>query len=367
MKRYLFLICCIVFIFFNCATNSDVNMENAALLAQSEALYAKSEALFTKSEALLAQSEALYTKSEALLAQSEAMLAQSKASVQSKTPVQSEAQLTKSEVPTQSNVQSAEKKVSETQSVQIKTNLIIAVKESDINLVNSMLSRSLDNINNKDASGKTALMYAVENQDTAMVKLLLDKASAALDIDIVNNNGMTALLIALEKRNIQIVELLLRNSKLDINYQTPGEKNTALHYAVQSRNDKLVEMILNYRGTNQSLTNSNGETAFFIAVKQGNSNVIRMFGNLPGFDVAARPGRSALVQIPPLLWAIENSANISTIKEILNIRGAIESVDEDGNGPEEYLEASRYNPRTKAEIKDLIDEARNRSKLRRGY
>lgn len=72
-------------------------------------------------------------------------------------------------------------------------NLIEAVKNNDINKINSILKSGKADINSKDKYCETALMIASCKGNLEIVKLLVDNGA---DINIKNNNGKTALDLA---------------------------------------------------------------------------------------------------------------------------------------------------------------------------
>lgn len=72
-------------------------------------------------------------------------------------------------------------------------NLIEAVKNNDINKINSILKSGKADINSKDKYCETALMRASWRGYSEIVKYLVEKRA---DINIKNNNGKTALDLA---------------------------------------------------------------------------------------------------------------------------------------------------------------------------
>ncbi len=116
--------------------------------------------------------------------------------------------------------------------------LISGAENKDREMVQDALKQKAD-INYKDKSGYTALIWAVEKSNRWMVKLLLD---AGADPDIKNNYGFTNLMLAVVNDNPPIVELLL-NSGASLNLiNTSG--NTALDLAKKGGykvTEKLIE------------------------------------------------------------------------------------------------------------------------------
>ena len=61
-------------------------------------------------------------------------------------------------------------------------------------------------VNGRDEYGKTALMRAASNSDTAMIAMLLDRGA---DVNIADNTGTTALMYAAHKAKAENIRLLL--------------------------------------------------------------------------------------------------------------------------------------------------------------
>ena len=102
-------------------------------------------------------------------------------------------------------------------------NLIEAVKNNDINRVNSILNNGKANINAKDRDGWTALIWASCKGDLEIVKLLVESGA---DIDAKDNDGWTALMRASWRGYLEIVQYLVEIGA-DINIKNKDGK-TAL-------------------------------------------------------------------------------------------------------------------------------------------
>ena len=85
-------------------------------------------------------------------------------------------------------------------------NLIEAVKNNDINRVNSILNNGKANINAKDRDGWTALIWASCKGDLEIVKLLVENGA---DIDAKDNEGWSALMEASYEGHLKVVKYLV--------------------------------------------------------------------------------------------------------------------------------------------------------------
>lgn len=61
-------------------------------------------------------------------------------------------------------------------------------------------------INARDDDGRTALMYAVESENLAVVKALVDKGA---DVNVRDNCGRTALMLAAQRGDEAMVNVLI--------------------------------------------------------------------------------------------------------------------------------------------------------------
>lgn len=121
-----------------------------------------------------------------------------------------------------------------------KTALMVALDNGQSQIAKILLDKGID-VNIKDNKGLTALMYAGMNDNIEVAKLLLDKGA---DVNIKNNYSETALMHALIKENIEIVKLLLDRGA-NINVRDKNGKS-ALMYATEFKDKKLVELLRQY-------------------------------------------------------------------------------------------------------------------------
>ena len=105
-------------------------------------------------------------------------------------------------------------------------NLIEAVKNNDINKINSILKSGKAESNSKDKYCETALMIASCKGNLEIVKLLVDNGA---DVNIKSDIGNTALMFASEYGQLDIVKYLVEKGA-DINIKNE-DGNTALDWA----------------------------------------------------------------------------------------------------------------------------------------
>jgi len=137
-------------------------------------------------------------------------------------------------------------------------NLILATDKGYTDEVLRLLNKGAD-INTTTWDGITPLMYAIQNQDTNLVKILVLNGA---DIDKNPDNGITGLISAVVADNLDIAEYLIRKGAyIDI---TDNYGNTPLMYAAAYGYPVMADMLLYYEaGINKK--NVSGTDALMIA------------------------------------------------------------------------------------------------------
>lgn len=182
-----------------------------------------------------------------------------------------------------------------------KTALIYAVLNNNIDIVEILISNGA-NINLQDNLGFTALMYASKEGKIDMVKILLQNGAnpnitnynittalmyaaknghkeivqillkAKANINVINTYGVTALISAAITPHVEIIQMLINNSA-NINIQDHNGY-TVLMYAIDKNHKNLIDQILKNSHVNIDIQTNNGNTALHIAVNNGNTKVV---------------------------------------------------------------------------------------------
>jgi ankyrin repeat protein len=141
-----------------------------------------------------------------------------------------------------------------------------AVAENNIPAIEDILTSKPD-VNVRDKEGRTALFLACfeDKEDIAMT--LLD---AGADVKLQNTSGLAPLHAVSFRGNCKLAKACLAKHA-DINQPT-NEDTTPLHFAVNSQDEDIVKLLVD-AGADLSREDKKGETAFYLAAKQGISNV----------------------------------------------------------------------------------------------
>uniref|UniRef100_A0ABD2XF07 Uncharacterized protein n=1 Tax=Trichogramma kaykai TaxID=54128 RepID=A0ABD2XF07_9HYME len=118
-------------------------------------------------------------------------------------------------------------------------------------------------VNARDQFGNTPLHIALNHHCTKLARLLLKRGA---DPNLTNAKGLTALQIICTKNcdSYDVMKLFEINKKakrpIQVNKQD-SFGNTALHFALHQRNNKMVVRLLLEKGANPNLANAEGSTA----------------------------------------------------------------------------------------------------------
>ncbi|TKZ33906.1 ankyrin repeat domain-containing protein [Brachyspira catarrhinii] len=115
----------------------------------------------------------------------------------------------------------------------------IACLYGDIRKIKEFLNSGV-NINSKDFSNRTPLMYAAEDGATEILDYLLKNGANINEIDI---RGESALIIALKNHNINAAKFLIE-SGADLSIINEEDKN-ALNIAQDIDSTEIIELINN--------------------------------------------------------------------------------------------------------------------------
>ncbi|MFM2428508.1 MAG: hypothetical protein RL012_392, partial [Bacteroidota bacterium] len=147
----------------------------------------------------------------------------------------------------------------------------MARKLRHIPLLNYLAKKGCHHINEKDYKGKTALSYAIDQNEIDIANWLVDHGA---DVEAKNLRGFTLLHQVVQRNHIDMVSLLLeRGAETEVKDR---QGRTPLHLAVAQSHTAIVELLL-ARGANVGVQDENGFTPFQLAIKRkSDPNLIRV-------------------------------------------------------------------------------------------
>jgi ankyrin repeat protein len=189
-------------------------------------------------------------------------------------------------------------------------------------LVKLLLENGAD-VDSKDSSGRTPLLWAIENGHKAVVELLLEKGA---NVDSKDSGGRTPLLWAAENGDKAVVELLLKKGA-DIESKDSSFSRTPLLWAAKNGHEAVVKLLLE-KGANVDSKESNGRTPLLWAMENGYEAVVKLLLEKE-VDLDSKDSNFSR---KPLLWAAMNGCE-AVVKLLLQKGADVESKDSSGRTP----------------------------------
>jgi ankyrin repeat protein len=216
-----------------------------------------------------------------------------------------------------------------------KNQWFAAVMEGKKRNIQTMIKNGI-NVNMTNDKGNTALIYAIVRNNFELASLLLKNGR---DPNIaIPESGKTPLMIALlqaSKANASkgiasltmLIDNLIQKSNLDTQ-DVNGD--TALHYAVQLKQDKLLLSLLN-KGANPNVKNKFGNTPLMMICTHKNSTpaedkILDHLLDDPRTDKDTQSNDGA----SPLMYAIMSN-NIKFVNKLIQKKVNVNIVDNKGN------------------------------------
>lgn len=173
--------------------------------------------------------------------------------------------------------------------------------------IRNLLAKPNVDINERDETDSTPLMYAVYNGDVDIVSLLLDQPS--LNAQIPNKKGDTAFIIALSMGNTEIAKLFIDHQIVDIN-RIHIKELSPLAWAVVNEKSAMVDLLIRNKAevtpdnTNTFLPQE--RTPLSYAIETGNTEIVELLLK-GGADINEVYGDKPENTTSPLEIAINNN------------------------------------------------------------
>lgn len=143
------------------------------------------------------------------------------------------------------------------------TALSIAAQLDHLMIVKKLLRLGADT-NLKDSLGNTAIFYAAEYDYHVTI---LDLLTGGADVNLFNKDGLTPLMLAAKLGNTNAVAAFLMAKKV-------GQRAASDYRRTKKKTDKLLAE--RFRRINIDLKNSQGETAYSLAVKNKRTEIVEL-------------------------------------------------------------------------------------------
>lgn len=235
-----------------------------------------------------------------------------------------------------------------------ETALMCASKAHNMEFIKLLLFQNA-NVNIIDQTGKSALIYAIENiygkynieSIYNIIELLLDRDA---EIDIVDNNGVTPLIYSIKAGNIEIVKLLLDKGA---NPNVCGKnEDTPLIYAVKTGNIEIVKLLID-KDAKPNVCGKDGIFPLFYAIHEQYEDIVQLLiNNNANVDFCDKKSRTALI------YAAQWDLDSCIIKALMEKTSEeyIDICDLDGHNILDYIRSRYSNKKGYTELCELYNK-----------
>ena len=195
-----------------------------------------------------------------------------------------------------------------------------AAKNNSIDVINTLIDKAPENINNIDNNSKTPLMYAVENNRELSFNALLT-AGAATNIQDINGWSVMHYAVMAEN-NVILNALISNNSDLTI-IRNHSQENPFMLAAKENKTTSLDSFIAD-SNINSYINDVNGNnmTALMLASEAGNHEIIRKLlkdNSTKDLIIANKDIVDNSNYWSALIWAV-HSGNHLAVKEFADFK-----------------------------------------------
>lgn len=182
--------------------------------------------------------------------------------------------------------------------------LIEAARAGKVDQVKSLLQENAD-VNAVEADGTSALAWAVTNNDTAMVDLLIRSGKDGADANTANDYGVTPLHLACTNRNSEIVTKLIKAGADPNKAKWTGE-TALMTCASTGAVDAVSELLANGADVNAK-ENKYDQTALMWAAAERHPEVVKLL-----VEKGANIGATSKLIPEPAPFFIETPGSMGT-------------------------------------------------------
>ena len=209
-----------------------------------------------------------------------------------------------------------------------QTLLHMAVGQSNISLVEYLVSLPETKLNSRDQLERTPLHWAAILKEVDMVRLLLHHKA---EHSVGDKNGIRPLHYAVQSGSLETVEAML-NSNANIIDEPADDQRTALMWASVKGNDQIMKLLLDKKCSDVNAVDVNEQSALHMCMQSGHLQSVKVLIDA-GADVNMVDGKHHI----PLFYACA-SGHADVVTELID-RGSdkqLEDKDLEGRCPLHY-------------------------------
>ncbi len=162
---------------------------------------------------------------------------------------------------------------------QMKIPLMYAIENKNISIIKLLLSYNA-NPNLSDDNNFNSLFYAIKSKNIEIINLIINKIN---NINEINKNGDTYLNYAINQNFNDCIDLLIKHN-ININIQNYVNEYAAIHICILNNNLEILQLLLNDKNININLQTNIGNTPLHLAIFNNNSKIINLLINQPNIN-----------------------------------------------------------------------------------
>ena len=154
-----------------------------------------------------------------------------------------------------------------------KNALMYAIENKNQDIIKILLNSPFLNINAVDHMGNNALMYAVKSGDANILTQLLRFFSSKIDFNRRNADGQTVFSLAVASNNLGMVGTLLENGAIDVYEKLPDGTPVLFHAFRINGDDRIIGYLMSQADPAMlfRLTDSKGHDIEWYILKSSNT------------------------------------------------------------------------------------------------
>ena len=149
--------------------------------------------------------------------------------------------------------------------------LFLAIQNRCVNCAHCLVNAGAD-VNTMDSNGQSALQQAIHMCSEELVILILSKGAKVNSVPV---QGCSPLLHAVLLGDYTITGILMEEGA-DVTMLRKGTNESALHLAVASQSEEILEVLLETGELDINGQTSNGETPLMLAARGGTSDLCKL-------------------------------------------------------------------------------------------
>jgi ankyrin repeat protein len=150
--------------------------------------------------------------------------------------------------------------------------LIWGARHNACHVVQRILDHHNADINTRDPNSRTAIFYAVKNQDQVILDITLNDSRT--NVNCQDRYGQTPLLYALSSRRSSMAYQLVKHHDISVTAED-RKGRTALWYAIATKEEHLIQQLLQKGSSTIDIQDIRWYSPLSVAVYQGNLTLVK--------------------------------------------------------------------------------------------